>query len=58
MTPKFEECTKCRFFSKKFNNPICGECGIGEFFEPKSRNETLSDDELMSLYERMHRDDD
>jgi hypothetical protein len=57
-SPKFPECVGCRFFIKtKRPNPICGECGIGEFYEPKTRSRAPTDDELMSLFGRMHDED-
>lgn len=54
---KFDECGGCKFFARKRTNPICGECGIGEFYEPRPRKTRLTDDELMMEYGRMHNDD-
>lgn len=51
---KFPECGDCRFFSKKFTRPQCGECGCGEFYEPKPRRTILSDDELMNEYRKTY----
>ncbi|RWB95553.1 hypothetical protein [Mesorhizobium sp.] len=56
---KFPDCVSCRYFIRKTrrNNPICGSCDNGEFYEERSRNRELSDNELMNMFGRMHRDD-
>ncbi|MER9176334.1 hypothetical protein NKH72_22400 [Mesorhizobium sp. M0955] len=58
---KFPDCVSCKFFIRKNKtrrrNPICGSCDNGEFFEERSRSRELSNDELMNIYGRMHRDD-
>lgn len=50
--PKFTDCTNCRFFSRRVRQPICGECGCGEFFEVRVRGRAPTDDELMSIYRK------
>jgi hypothetical protein len=58
--PKFPDCVGCRFYlarTKRRRNPICGECDNGEFFEERPRRSSLTKDELMDLYGRMHDED-
>lgn len=59
MKPKFDECTDCRYFIArgKVANPICGECGSGQFFDERVRERRPSDNELMNMFGRMHDDD-
>lgn len=38
MEPKFDECLGCRFFRPNNPRPECGECGNGEFYDPKTRH--------------------
>ena len=50
--PKFPDCIGCKFYSTKFTRPECGECGAGEFFEPKINTRQPSREELMDMLER------
>ncbi|MBA8881707.1 hypothetical protein [Phyllobacterium myrsinacearum] len=60
MSTKFPDCVSCKFYNKRFvgkrANPVCGECDNGEFYEEWVRNRALNDNELMSLYGKMHHD--
>lgn len=57
MKCKFDECEGCRYYNRFRANPICGECGNGEFYERRIRNRELTSDELMNIYRRMSDED-
>lgn len=56
MKPKFDECERCVFFSRRHTNPICRECDNGEFYEERRSSRAPSDEELMKMYGSMHDD--
>ena len=52
--PKFPECSGCIFYMKRHRNPICGECGGGEFFEERAKRTEMTDNQLMREYRKMN----
>lgn len=54
MKPKFDDCQSCRYFLRSHQNPICRECDIGEFFEPRQRTGELTDNELIREFRDMY----
>ena len=55
---KFPDCKDCKFFRRRgaeqMQNPVCGECGAGEFFEERVRSAAPSDNELMNQYRKTY----
>lgn len=40
---KFSECRSCRFYNAaRPDQPICRECGVGEFYEERSSRRNLT----------------
>lgn len=55
--PKFSDCKDCRFFNRISENPVCRECGAGEFFDERIRISNPSKNELMDSYKKDYVDE-
>lgn len=53
-SPKFDECTKCKFYNRKREMVQCKHCGGGEFFEIKTRF-LQDDDDFLDFFQRNYR---
>lgn len=48
--PKFHDCRTCKYFNQKVENPICGDCGAGEFYTERVNSARPSDNQLLRDY--------
>lgn len=56
--PKFSGCESCRHFIRNaiFQPKKCRSCDAGEFFEEEIHDEAPDDNQLMTIFSRMHDD--
>lgn len=54
--PKFPDCRRCRWFSRRAEPPICGECDVGEMFEERIRD--LTEVRTVSIHDLREVSDD